>query len=135
MPLTRQILRRSPLDINKNIRIGVAFPLNEENLFKGTSTLKEQAKSNLLNLILTYPGERINLPNFGVGLKRLLFEQNINSEVLQSTIENQVKFYIPNIIVNRLEVTPSEDNTTFYIRINYISTLDGSTDSIQLNFN
>ena len=70
-----------------------------------------------------------------VGLKRLLFEQNINSEVLQSTIENQVKFYIPNIIVNRLEVTPSEDNTTFYIRINYISTLDGSTDSIQLNFN
>jgi len=69
---------RNPLDVNKNVRIGVAFPLDDENMFTGTLTTKEQAKANLLNVLLTYPGERINMPNFGVGLKKLLFETKID---------------------------------------------------------
>ena len=36
--------RISPLDINKNVTIGGAFPLNEVNMFKGTQTVKEQVK-------------------------------------------------------------------------------------------
>jgi len=67
--------RISPLDINKNVTIGVAFPLDEVNMFKGTTTVKEQVKSNLINLLLTERGERVNEPNFGVGLKKLLFER------------------------------------------------------------
>ena len=68
--------RIRPLDINKNVTIGVAFPLNDVNMFKGTQTIKEQVKSNLINLLLTEPGERINELSFGVGLKNLLLEQN-----------------------------------------------------------
>ena len=64
--------RISPLDINKNVTIGVAFPLDEINMFKSTNTVKEQVKSNLINLLLTEPGERINEPNFGIGLKKIL---------------------------------------------------------------
>ena len=71
MPIITGIKRKSPLDLNNNIRIGVAFPLDENNMFKGTETVMEQAKANLINNLLTYPGERVNLPNFGVGLKRL----------------------------------------------------------------
>ena len=33
--------RINPLDINKNVTIGVAFPLNEVNIFKGTQTVRE----------------------------------------------------------------------------------------------
>ena len=40
MPIIQGIRRISPLDLNKNVTIGVAFPLNESNMFKGTETLK-----------------------------------------------------------------------------------------------
>ena len=33
MPILRQTRRINPLDLNKNVRIGVAFPLDENNMF------------------------------------------------------------------------------------------------------
>ena len=59
MPLINSSRNISPLDINKNIKVGVALPLNEVNMFKGTDTIKEQAKTNLINVLLTEPGERV----------------------------------------------------------------------------
>jgi len=127
--------RISPLDINKNVTIGVAFPLNEVNMFKGTTTVKEQIKSNLINLLLTEQGERINEPNFGVGLKKSLFEPNLNTEILKEKINTQINFYIPNINLLDVIFTQLEDEYKFFITISYSFNLDGSTDTIQLNFN
>jgi len=127
--------RISPLDINKNVTIGVAFPLDSVNMFKGTTTVKEQVKSNLINLLLTEPGERVNEPNFGVGLKKLLFEQNPNVEVLKEKINTQIEFYIPTITLTDVSFTPSEDEYKLFILISYSFNLDGSTDAIQLNLN
>ena len=39
MPIIQGIKRISPLDLNKNVTIGVAFPLDETNMFKGTKIL------------------------------------------------------------------------------------------------
>lgn len=127
--------RISPLDINKNVTIGIAFPLDSVNMFKGTTTVKEQVKSNLINLLLTEPGERVNEPNFGVGLKKLLFEQSPNVEVLKEKINTQIEFYIPTITLTDVSFTPSEDEYKLFILISYSFNLDGSTDAIQLNFN
>ena len=127
--------RISPLDINKNVTIGVAFPLDDVNLFKGTQTVKEQVKSNLINLLLTEPGERINEPNFGVGLKNLLFEQNPDIDILKEKIYNQIEFYIPLITLSDINVNFENDKYLLYIIISYNFNLDGSTDAIQLNFN
>tara|TARA_Y100000996_G_C21966704_1_gene414610 strand:+ start:38 stop:445 length:408 start_codon:yes stop_codon:yes gene_type:complete len=135
MPIIQGIRRISPLDLNKNVTIGVAFPLNESNMFKGTETLKEQIKSNLINLLLTYPGERVNQPTFGVGLKNLLFEQKINTEALNETIDAQIKRFIPEITLKRVTTGLSEDEHTLFINIIYSSNLDGKKDSVQLNFN
>ena len=135
MPIITGIKRKSPLDLNNNVRIGVAFPLDENNMFKGTETVMEQAKANLINNLLTYPGERVNLPNFGVGLKRLLFEQNINIENLKVKIQTQANTYVPNIQVTNVQISMSEDKHTIFITVTYKSTLDGSEDAIQLNFN
>ena len=135
MPIIQGIRRISPLDLNKNVTIGVAFPLNEANMFKGTETLKEQIKSNLINLLLTYPGERVNHPTFGVGLKNLLFEQKINTEALNETIDAQIKRFIPEITLKRVTTGLSEDEHTLFINIIYSSNLDGKKDSVQLNFN
>ena len=127
--------RISPLDINKNVTIGVAFPLNEVNMFKGTQTLKEQVKSNLINLLLTEPGERVNEPNFGVGLKNLLFEPNLDVEILKEKINTQIEFYIPTISLSGVDVNSIEDEYKLFIVISYSFNLDGSSDAIQLNFN
>ena len=50
MPIIQGIKRINPLDLNKNVTIGVAFPLDETNMFKGTETVEEQTKANLINL-------------------------------------------------------------------------------------
>ena len=39
-------------------------------------TFQDVIQQNLVSLMLTVPGERIMIPDFGVGLKRFLFEQD-----------------------------------------------------------
>jgi phage baseplate assembly protein W len=133
MPITKQSRRINPLNLNNNIKIGVAFPLDETNLFTGTNDTKEQAKSNLLNLLFTHPGERINLPTFGVGLKELIFEQKINIESLKNIIQSQINKFVPNIYISNLKSEMSGEHT-LNIFLTYVYKLDNSSDSIQFNF-
>ena len=134
MPLIKGIKRISPLDRNQNISIGVALPLDEKNLFKGTDTVLEQAKTNLINLLLTSPGERVNLPRYGIGLRSLLFEQILDIELIQEKIIQSATKYLPNIIIDRVNSRLSKDQQTLFITISYRSTLDGKVDAVQLNF-
>ena len=114
MPTIDNYVRINPLDLNKNVAIGVAFPFNADGVFIQTFTQKEQVKSNLINVLLTEPGERVNLPDFGVGLKRLLFETQIDTATLEARIDNQVKIYIP-------EITLISANANFHqMNISYI---------------
>ncbi len=79
-----------PLKINKQDGIGL------------TKTYEEVAKQNLLMVVMTNPGERIMFPEFGVGLKRLLFEQSdtgIKADIIAS-IKSQANIYLPYIIIN-----------------------------------
>ena len=135
MPIIQSGRRINPLDRDKNITIGVAFPLDETNMFKGTENIKEQIKSNLLNLLLTYPGERVNLPNFGMGLKSLLFEQDIDLDNLKSTIQSQINRFIPNVLLENIGSKTSENEHTLFLSLTYRYLLDDSSDTIQLNFN
>lgn len=134
MPIVQGIKRIDPLDLNKNVTIGVAFPLDETNMFKGTETLEDQTKANLINLLLTEPGERVNLPKYGVGLKKLLFEQKIDLTTLQDHISRKAIRYIPNIQIQNLQTSMSEDRHTIMVSITYVSLLNGNQNSIQLNF-
>ena len=134
MPIIQSIRRISPLDSNKNVRVGVAFPLNDDNIFNGTQTVKEQVKSNLVNVLLTERGERINAPNFGVGLKKILFETNVDTAELNSRISQQIEIFIPEITLLETVVDSLPDENKIFIKINYIFNLDSTVDSIQLNF-
>jgi phage baseplate assembly protein W len=134
MPIIQGNKRINPLDLNKNVTIGVAFPLDETNMFQGTETVKEQTKSNLINLLLTYPGERVNQPEFGLGLKNLLFEQDIDLESLQLKIQNQIDEFIPNVTLQNVSTGLSEDRHTVFISIAYSWNLDNSLEQLQLNF-
>ena len=134
MALRQSITRINPLDLNKNVTIGVAFPLDETNMFSGTETMQEQIKANIINLLLTQPGERVNLPNYGVGLRHLLFEQKIDLTILQEKIQTSVSRYIPNVLVTNINTGLSEDEHTLFVSLIYKYMLNGEVDSIQLNF-
>ena len=135
MPTIDDYIRINPLDLNKNVAIGVAFPFNADAVFNQTFTQKEQVKSNLINVLLTEPGERVNLPDFGVGLKNLLFETTIDTANLEARIDNQVQIYIPEITLISAVTNFSPDEHILYIKITYRYNPSSEVDAIQLNFN
>ena len=137
MAVVRSVRRINPLDANKNVAtIGVALPLDSTNLFQGTPTTREQVKTNLLNLILTEKGERLMHPNYGLGVKNLLFEQGIDILQLEENIHAQIMIYIPEIELLNTDITTSEDEHTIQIKITYtIKDSANLPDAIQININ
>jgi phage baseplate assembly protein W len=135
MPIP-QIVRVDPRDLNKNKAVGISLPFNGKGVFKSTYATKDQIKSNLINLLLTYKGERILNPNFGADLPRLIFDQ-ITEETL-SKIQNQiitsVATYIPEITLTNIQINPDIDNNTLNINISYQIILSGVQDNIIIDF-
>ena len=134
MASVRDYIRINPLDTDNRRAVGVRFPFNAEGVFFSTFTTAEQVKSNLINLLLTKQGERIGEVNFGVGLQNLLFEQNIDLENLKEKIKTQINIYIPQISLLDAQTNFIENEQTLYIVISYRFNLDGTQDTIQLNF-
>tara|TARA_R110001606_G_scaffold147072_1_gene287028 strand:+ start:364 stop:771 length:408 start_codon:yes stop_codon:yes gene_type:complete len=134
MPIIRSTKNINPLDLKKSTRIGLAFPLNEVNMTSGTKTTREQLKSNFLNILLTVPGERLNHPNYGIGLKNQLFEQNIDEIALVENINDQLSFWIPEINVKEAFLTTEVDQYRASLTLKYEITLDNSEDTIQINY-
>mgnify|MGYP000447810238 CR=1 FL=1 len=95
MPIP-QVVRIDPRDLDKNKAIGVSIPFNGEGVFKSTFSTKDQIKSNLINLLLTYKGERVLNPQFGADLPRLLFEP-INNELPVVFLKSLLNLYSPTI--------------------------------------
>ena len=124
MPLIQDIKRINPLDLNNNARVGVAFPL----------TTKEQLKSNFLNLLLTVPGERLNHPTYGIGLKGQLFENSIDEITLLENINSQLAFWIPEITVTDASLRQDIDQYRVSLTLTYSISLDETEDSIQINY-
>ena len=121
------------LDININRAVGVSLPFNGTAVFNSTYTVKEQLKSNLINLVLTYPGERINEPNFGVGISKYIFESNIEQEGLLNEISIQSKMFLPQVEILDLKIGRVKDNNTIQVNVIYRVKIDNTIENIQLN--
>ena len=99
---------------------------SEDGAYKLLKTVPEVAKQNLKMLILTSPGERVMIPDFGVGLRRFLFEQasvGIEERIKQRIID-QVAKYLPYIrlgavLVNTTQTNPSIPDNTLTVRVVY----------------
>ena len=129
-----QQININPLDLNDNVAVGVVFPFNGNAVFNSSFTTQEQVKSNLINVLLTEPGERVYEPNFGVGLKTLLFENQIKEDELEGRIKDQCAFYVPEVDITNLIIQLIPDSHTLYIRLTYKFIVNNEEDSIQLNF-
>ena len=61
----------------------------DEGFFESTKTSLETAKSNLRNLLLTVPGQRLMRPDFGLSPKRLLFENRFDKQAYKDNSNNR----------------------------------------------
>jgi phage baseplate assembly protein W len=135
MPINIAPISVNPIDLNKNVAVGVVFPLMNGGVFQQSLTIKEQVKSNIINVLLTQRGERVLQPDFGAGLKNILFENNPNPDEIQDLIFSQLQTYVPEIIMDRVEVQTDIDRHIIFVTLVYSFLLDNTQDSIQININ
>ena len=101
--------------------------------------LRDVVKQNLKMLLLTNPGERIMNTDYGVGVKRLLFENRTSAEIdrIQTVIIDQISKYmsylgIKSINIETVDTTPGMDENSAYIFIEYIIPSIKAEDTITL---
>jgi uncharacterized protein len=133
MPIP-QTIRVNPLDLQKNIAIGVSLPFNKP--FTSTYTTKDQIKSNLINLLLTSRGERIMNPLFGTGLRDFLFEgiTDLNIENLRLDLINSINMFIPEISVVNINILPGYDSNSIELNLSYLLNISNAPDQVTVQF-
>jgi phage baseplate assembly protein W len=103
--------------------IGWAFPVRPVNgrlTFAQYETDVEQA---IQIILLTLPGERVMLPEFGAGMRNFVFEPN--SPATQRAVENAVRQALidwePRITLEGVKVTPgANDPSLLLIHVDYV---------------
>src|SRR5262249_22584095 len=88
---------------NAALASGMAFPFSLDSLGAvagddGDSLLR----GKILQLLLTSPGERVNLPDYGTRLRDLVFDPT--SEVLAATTEFMIKRTLQKFLENEIQV-------------------------------
>ena len=67
-----------PNDLRPRVAIGVDLPFSGPVAFIPNYQTKDAIKNNLINFLLTNPGERYENPLFGAGLRRYISFSNYN---------------------------------------------------------
>jgi phage baseplate assembly protein W len=94
--------------------LGLQYPLvkTARGLMANNSGV-DQIKADLLQLLLTNPGERIMLPDFGTPLRKLIFEQNDASleMMAKKMISESIAKWEPRIVISDISVTSKFDSS------------------------
>ena len=82
-------------------------PIDGYNL---TKNFRQVAQQNLKMIVMTNPGERIMIPEFGVGIRTYLFENSTQTtfDTIENKIREQVKRYLPFISIETIQFGSSE---------------------------
>jgi phage baseplate assembly protein W len=88
-----------------------------------TTTSDDHLRDLILQVLFTNPGERVNLPEFGVGVQRLLFEPS--SDAMRSATQFLISTNLQRWLGDRINVeqvtvtSDTGDESTVTIEINY----------------
>jgi phage baseplate assembly protein W len=143
----RDISRKPYIEDNDtNVRIGIDLPIRKGNdidgYFATTSTTIEAVKNNIRNLLQTEEGERFLQPRLGMNLRRLLFENitDKNLVAIQDSILDKFEFWLPFVETRDIQIERKENNSVVgvnEIRVKIVFNIkqDPNTlDSVTLNF-
>jgi phage baseplate assembly protein W len=121
------------VDLQPSTALGVQVPFASSNVFTSVYTTKDQTRYNMINFLLTDRRERVFNPNFGIGLRRKLFEPMVQSNLdeIKQSIINQVQAYFPNVVIQNIEVV-SDYESTINITFDYIITNLNTQDTVTI---
>lgn len=125
-----------PNDLRPRVAIGVNLPFSSPIAFEPNYQTKDAIRNNLINYLLTNPGERFDNPTFGAGLRNFIFSQveNKNFEFIREDVQDKVNENFPNIEIEDLEVFATENTNTIQINLTYSIPNTGINDTLELNF-
>lgn len=109
----------------KNSFIGIKFPFNIQSIQKTfvdlDSNSQDAIKSSLMHLIFTPKGQRIRNPEFGTNLIQFIFSPNDAQTwgEVKSEIQRAVTRFIPNTILNNIEVYEVDDGRGLVVSLQY----------------
>jgi phage baseplate assembly protein W len=105
--------------------LSAALPLivnEQDGPYRLNKIIPELARQNLKMVILTNPGERVMIPEFGVGLSSYIFENDspqLRSDII-GRISSQVSEYLPYIFLENISVNPfGENDNQLIVSIQY----------------
>lgn len=119
--------------------LGILLPLRRGNggYFNQGRDIMTQAKSNIINLILTKKGERVLQPEFGCDVHKIIFE-NITDDNLaniQGSVRSAIKIWLPYVEVIDVQVTKDENHNSVFASITFALTINPTiTDTVTLKF-
>tara|TARA_E500000318_G_scaffold24677_1_gene24806 strand:+ start:2564 stop:2974 length:411 start_codon:yes stop_codon:yes gene_type:complete len=130
-----EVKKINPLDLQPRKAIGIKLPFSGNAVFNSTFTSKEAVKTNLINFLLTGKGERVFNPEFGSGLRELLFE-NINEDSINTiklVIEEGLDLFFPNLILNEFNLNSNPDSNSVNLYLNYSIDSTNIDDEVVIN--
>lgn len=113
------------------VGVSVKLPLQKDSndgVFQLNKSIVEAVKQNFKMLLLTEQGEKVMDVNFGVGLRRNLFDNfsSSTSQIIREKIISQTTTYLPFVRVtniffgNSLQINPEDiDKNQLSISIEY----------------
>jgi|APSaa5957512535_1039671.scaffolds.fasta_scaffold03049_5 phage baseplate assembly protein W len=125
-------------DKDPDSKIGVVLPirLGANGYFKQSSTLLEQTKSNLKNLLLTVKGERVGQPEFGSDLFNILFEpfDDELSSKIDSSIRDAISAWLPHVLLKGIQIDADQNSNFLEVSLTFsIETDPNAMESLTLN--
>ncbi len=135
MPI-QQPRRIAPIDLRGNVGIGISIPFNGRTGFNSTFTTTAQIRYNLINFLLTNRGERVMNPEFGADLRRFLFGQIDDLDIIKDYVTDRIHLYVPEVTIIKLDVLSEKDDHIVNIKLTY-SVKAGALnnqDVIEINF-
>jgi len=131
-----EVKRINPLDRQPRKAVGVSLPFTGQAVFNSTYTTKDAIKNNIINFFLTSKGERFFNPNFGTGLRRLLFDNLTEEKIAQidSEVRSSLQLYFPAVIPTRIVTSANPDNNAVNFSMAYQISETGIEDFLNINF-
>jgi phage baseplate assembly protein W len=91
-------------------------------------------RNDILQNILTIPGELPFRPNFGTSVREFVFDtmSPIDIQLLVDQVSEQITTNDPRLILNNIEIVPDNDNLQLNINIT-VSMKDDPEEEIEIN--
>ena len=96
---------------------------------------REATLSNLKLILLSDKYSLFGDPYYGTNLKKLTYDQNnqVIRDLIVDDIYTAILTFMPQLIVNRRDITVTSDKENVYVEIKVLNMLDYNTDLYNIN--